>query len=85
MKDKLNTITKPKVTLRGKAQNYRHCDSTWTFVLNTCDIKLEEKSLKSQHCKIVAFDTALTGDGKKPPNKKESGQKGGGNKKKRRE
>ncbi len=55
------------MTLRGKAQNYRHCDSTWTFVLNECELKLEEKTLKSKHCKIVAFDTALSGDPKKPP------------------
>ncbi len=62
------------MTLKGKAENYRHCDNTWTFVMHDCDIKIEDKQLKSSHCKIVAFDTSLSGDPvvpHKPPPKPE--------------
>ena len=73
VKGKLDTIIKPKATLKGKAHNYRHCDSTWTFILNDCTVKFEEREEKTKYCKIVAVDTALTGDPKKPivkPNKR---------------
>eukprot|EP01022_Parablepharisma_sp_SALTPOND_P028511 TRINITY_DN71077_c1_g1_i1.p4 TRINITY_DN71077_c1_g1~~TRINITY_DN71077_c1_g1_i1.p4 ORF type:complete len:127 (+),score=12.82 TRINITY_DN71077_c1_g1_i1:304-684(+) len=77
------------MSLRGRAQNYRHCDSTWTFVLNECDLKIEDKSIKSKHCKIVAFDAALDTNGKKPPAKnerrKDGGSKAGSSRKKKRE
>ena len=31
-------------------------------MLNECDIKIDEKNLRSKHCKIVAFDSSLGGD-----------------------
>ena len=68
---KLGAENKGKVTLRGKAKNYRHCDDTWTFILSNCDIKFEDRSVKSNYCKIVVCDAGV-GSGqvsKKPPPK----------------
>ena len=58
-------ITRPKMTLHGITQNYRYCDNIWTFAMNNCEVKAEQKTYKSKYCKIIAFDSLLAGD----PNK----------------
>eukprot|EP00826_Nyctotherus_ovalis_P047433 TRINITY_DN5454_c0_g2_i1.p1 TRINITY_DN5454_c0_g2~~TRINITY_DN5454_c0_g2_i1.p1 ORF type:complete len:157 (-),score=52.13 TRINITY_DN5454_c0_g2_i1:145-615(-) len=87
IKERLETFNKHKISLKGKAHNYRHCDSTWTFILNDCTVKFEDREEKTKYCKIVAVDTALTGDPKKPvvkPNKRnDAGGRGNGIRRKR--
>ena len=46
--------TRSKATLKGRLHTYRFCDDVWTFILDQCQIRMDEEIIHADKVKIVA-------------------------------
>lgn len=54
--------TKSKATLKGRLHTYRFCDDVWTFILDQCQIRMDEEIIHADKVKIVACNARKPAD-----------------------
>ena len=54
MTDALSVRTKVRGSIKGHLHTYRLCDDVWTFIVEHCNIRLEDETITADKVKIVA-------------------------------